>query len=296
VVLSEGDRLDARYRVTSLIGRGGMGEVWAGQGDQGPVAIKVLLERSARRKDIQRRFEREAEAVSRIQSPFVCALLDKGLTSDGSLFLVFELLQGESLADRLRKELFLPFAELGPLMADAWQGVADAHRANVLHRDLKPGNIFLQPGKQRENAVLLDFGVSKVLQDVRASQEPSITAYDGTVGSFAYMAPEQIRGAARVDERADVYGLASVAFRALTGRLPFEGLSARMVASLKLDNPPPTLEQATGFRWPVVLEEFFGIGLSRNPDDRFASADEAKRRWTEACECFDHARDAKNLG
>jgi serine/threonine protein kinase len=295
VLLSPGEQLDARYRVTELLGRGGMGEVWAGEGSDGPVAIKVLLERAARRKDIQRRFEREAEAVSRIRSPFVCALLDQGFTSDGSLFLVFELLQGESLADRLRRELFLSFDELAPLMLDVLRGIQDAHLANVLHRDLKPGNIFLLPGDDRERAVILDFGVSKVMQDARASEEPSITAYDGTVGSFAYMAPEQVRGAARVDERADVYGVASVAFRSLTGRLPFEGMSARMVASLKLERPPPSLEQATGLRWPRLLEQFFAVGLSRNPDDRFSSAEDAAKQWADAWDLTCRVRASKNL-
>jgi len=279
VLLSAGERLDDRYQVTELLGRGGMGEVWAAESLEGrhPVAIKVLLERAARRKDIKRRFEREAEAAARIRSPYVCALLDQGFTADGSLFLVFELLEGESLADRLRRELYLPFDELAPLMLDVLQGISDAHAAQVLHRDLKPGNIFIKPsGKTHERAVILDFGVSKVLQTVRANEEPSLTAYDGTVGSFAYMAPEQVRGAARVDERADVYGVASVAFRSLTGRLPFEGLSARMVAGLKLERPPPTLEEATGLMWPKKLEEFFALGLARDPNERFPSAEEAR--------------------
>lgn len=276
-----------------MLGRGGMGEVWAGESFDGgrPVAIKVLLERAARRKDIQRRFEREAEAAARIQSRNVCALLDRGFTTDGSLFLVFELLTGESLADRLRRELFLPFDELAPLLIDVLRGLQDAHRANVLHRDLKPGNIFIQPGKDRESAMILDFGVSKLLQSVRASEEPSITAYDGTVGSFAYMAPEQVRGAARVDERADVYGVASVAFRSLAGRLPFEGLSARMVASLKLERPPPTLEEATGFTWPRKIEQFLASGLAQDPQDRFSSAHETERSLASVLEFTRSVRD-----
>lgn len=257
-----------------------MGEVWAAESldDQRPVAVKVLLERAARRKDIQRRFEREAEAAARISSNFVCPLIAQGFTKDGSLFLVFELLEGETLAARLRRELFLPFDEVAPLMLDVLQGLADAHAAKVLHRDMKPGNIFIKPDRDRgETAVILDFGVSKVIQSVRQSEEPSLTAYDGTVGSFAYMAPEQVRGAARVDERADIYGAVSVAFRSLTGRLPFEGMSAKMVASLKLENAPPTLHEATGMAWPKRLEAFFAAGLARLADDRFRSARAARR-------------------
>ncbi|PIE05785.1 MAG: hypothetical protein CSA75_02935 [Sorangium cellulosum] len=278
VLLSAEERLDGRYRVSKLLGRGGMGEVWAGErlADKHPVALKVLLERAACRKGIKQRFAREAEVTARIDSPFVCPLLDQGFAQDGSMFLVFELLRGETLADRLRREIFLPFDEVAPLMIDVFHGVHDAHQAKVLHRDLKPGNIFIKPEKHRgETAVILDFGVSKIIQSVQAQEESSLTAYDGTVGSFAYMAPEQVRGAARVDERADVYGVASVAFRAMTGRLPFEGSSARMMASLKLDNHPPTLTEATGVLWPQKIEEFFALGLSRDPNERFESAQSA---------------------
>jgi len=278
-MLSAGDRLTDRYRVRQLLGRGGMGEVWSAEclADGSLVAIKVLLEKALRRRDIVKRFEREAEAASRIRSRHVCALLDSGLTTDGSMFLVFELLDGESLADRLRREAFLPLDDVGRVMLDVLRGVADAHAASVLHRDLKPGNIFLTPGKDgEERAVVLDFGVSKLIDHTRNVDEPSLTAFDGTVGSFAYMAPEQVRGASRVDERADVYGAAAVAFRALTGRLPFEGLSARMVAGLKLERNPPSLSSVTGFRWPRLVEDYFVHALARSPNQRFASALEAR--------------------
>lgn len=282
MLLSPGERLDDRYRVQKLLGSGATGEVWAGQGPNGPVAIKVLLERVARRTDVRKRFEREAQSAQRINSPFVCPLLDRGITCDGSLFLAFELLRGESLADRLNRERFLAFDELAPQMSDVLEGIADAHKAGVLHRDLKPGNIFLKQSQQGEHAIILDFGLCKVMRDTRSVQEPSLTAINTTVGSLAHIAPEQIRGAAHVDERADLYAMASVAFRALTGCLPFDATSAQMIASLKLEKPPPTLEQATGMRWPRFLEEFFATGLARTPDHRFASAQQAAAHWTEA--------------
>ncbi len=277
-MLSAGDRLIDRYRVLELLGRGGMGEVWSAQrlADGHRVAIKVLLEKALRRRDIVKRFEREAEAASRIRSPHVCALLDTGLTRDGAMFLVFELLRGESLADRLRRESFLPFDEVAAMLLDVLRGIADAHEASVLHRDLKPGNIFVTgAGSGEERSVILDFGVSKLIDHVRTVDEPSLTAFDGTVGSFAYMAPEQVRGAARVDGRADIYGAGAVAFRALTGRLPFEGISARMVASLKLERNAPSLGTVTGCRWPRLIEEFFARVLARAAEDRFSSAAEA---------------------
>ena len=274
--------MGSSYRVSHLLGRGGMGEVWAAVGPHGPVAIKVLLERVARRKEVRLRFEREAITVSRVSSRYVCKLLDRGFTNDGSMFLVFELLDGESLAERLTREAFLAFDELAPLMTDVLQGIADAHSAGVLHRDLKPGNIFIVPDGPREIAKILDFGMSKIIKDTHAGDEPSLTAFNGTVGTFAHMAPEQVRGAARVDERADIYGMASVAFRALAGRLPFEGTSSHIVATQKVQNPAPTLEEATGLRWPRLLEEFFAIGLARSPVGRFTSAEEASAHWNNA--------------
>ncbi|MBI5536544.1 MAG: serine/threonine protein kinase [Deltaproteobacteria bacterium] len=284
MVLAAGDLIDQRYRVTELLGRGGMGEVWAAVclADRRQVAIKVLLERASRKTDIVARFKREAKVAARIRSPFVCALLDTARTPAGGLALVFEYLRGESLADRLKKENDLPFGEVDRIMNDVWQGIVDAHAAGVLHRDLKPGNIHLARREgERERAVILDFGVSKIKKAARLVDEPSLTMFDGTVGSFAYMAPEQVRGAARVDERADVYGAGAVAFRALTGHLPFEGVTAKMVVSLKMGRPPPSLEEVTGVRWPKVIEQFFARTLARGASQRFATAQEAQTSWQE---------------
>ena len=293
MVLEIGDQIDQRYRVTELLGQGGMGEVWAAVSEQDgrEVALKVLKERAARKADIVARFKREARIAEHLRSPFVCSLLDTAYTSTGSLVLVFERLRGESLSDRLKRENFLPFSEMFGLVDDMWQGLADAHAASVLHRDLKPGNIFItchEDGSER--AVMLDFGVSKLLNVAREENENTLTAIDGTVGSFAYMAPEQVRGAARVDERADIYGVGAVAFRALTGRLPFEGMTARMVVSLKLGHPPPSLEETTGVRWPRVMEQYFTQTLARVPAHRFESAAVALTRWRELAEMVEHAR------
>jgi serine/threonine-protein kinase len=293
VALSAGDVLDGRYRITDFLGRGGMGEVWAARrlDDERDVAVKVLHERASRKRDIVARFRREARATARVHSPFVCGLLGSGLTPWGGTFLVFERLRGESLSDRLRRELFLPFAELCHVMLDVWQGIAHAHAAGVLHRDMKPGNIFItRLADGAERACILDFGVSKLLDTARGNDEPSLTAYDGTVGSFAYMAPEQVRGAARVDERADIYATGAVAFRSLTGRLPFEGVTAKMVVSMKLGQPAPTLESVTGQRWPAALERFFARALAREPAERFSAAGEAFETWQGIGGMFERAR------
>lgn len=273
-----------------------MGEVWAAQSvtDEREVAIKVLREKAARDSDIVARFRREAKIASRIRSLFVCALLGTARTADGQLALVFERLRGESLADRLKTELYLPFSEVAPLMDDVLQGIADAHAAGVLHRDLKPGNIFIVgDGDGAERGVVLDFGVSKIVGAAWQNEgrdDSSLTAHDDTVGSIAYMAPEQGRGAARVDARADIYGIAAVAFRALTGRHPFEGAPARQVLSIKQERSAPALGEVTGEAWPRLLERFISKCLARDPADRFESAADTLHVWRKLVKRMDDAR------
>lgn len=275
----------AGYRVTQLLGRGGMGEVWAAVDPSGAeVAIKVLLPNAALKPEIVARFEREAALGAAIDSPFVCKLLGHARDEAGALLLVFEKLEGESLSERLTREKYLSFAEVGPIIDDMLEGLAAAHRANVIHRDLKPGNVFLEwtgDAERPERAKLLDFGVSKLARKGPGIRhdEPSLTEFDATLGSFAYMAPEQVRNSARVDHRADLYAVGAVAFVALAGRLPFEAGNAAAVIAMKMDRVAPTLSEATGEQWPSGLERFVARALDRDPERRFASADEAREAW-----------------
>ncbi len=269
--------------MTRLLGRGGMGEVWGAVDEHNggrEVAIKVLLQRAAMKPDLVKRFEREARITSSINSPFVCKLLGVHQAADGSHLLMFEQLTGESLADRLKREQYLPLSEVGPLIDDVLMGLVAAHGASVIHRDLKPGNIFIErtgDPDRPERAKILDFGISKLT--AKEKEEPTLTAFDATLGSFAYMAPEQIRGAARADERADIYAIGAVAFRSLTGRLPFEGTTAAVLVSLKLDRSAPSLEEVTGEKWPSGVERFLERALDRNREGRFRSAVEALAAW-----------------
>jgi eukaryotic-like serine/threonine-protein kinase len=268
--------------VTRLLGRGGMGEVWAAVNDENTreVAVKVLLARAAMKPDLVRRFQREAEIARAIKSPYVCQLLEVAENADGAHLLVFERLHGESLADRLKREQYLPLSEVGPIIDDVLQGLVAAHAAGVIHRDLKPGNIFLErltDPQRQERAKILDFGISKLTRP--GKEEPTLTAFDATLGSFAYMAPEQVRGAARADERADIYAVGAVTFRALAGRLPFEGATAAVLVSMKLDRSAPSLAEATGEKWPAGVERFLERALARRREDRFGNAAEALTSW-----------------
>lgn len=290
-----GQTLGGVYKLVRLIGSGGMGEVYAAEGkSREKVAIKVLHDKAAQDKDLVARFHREASVAAQIKSPHIAAILGAGKDRDGRLWIAFELLSGEGLDERLRREQYLSFGEMAPIVDDALQGLVAAHRAGVIHRDIKPGNLFVERRKlsardiagdePEERTRILDFGVSKVrAREGSRRSEPSLTAFDATLGSFAYMAPEQVRGSARVDERADLYALGAVAFRALSGRLPFEGQNALTLIALKLDRDPPSLSQTTGDDWPASIERFLSKMMARDRGKRFVGAPEALSAWRKVC-------------
>ena len=297
--LAPGSIIGGIYKIRRLIGQGGMGEVYAAEGRGGEkVALKVLHERAAQDPDLVARFNREADIAKKIVSPFVAQILGAGKERDGRLWIAFERLVGEGLDERLRREQYLAFADVAPIVDDALQGLNAAHRAGVIHRDIKPANLFIEKrrltakeqaaGEAEERTRILDFGISKMRKSSRKS-EPSLTAFDATLGSFAYMAPEQVRGSARVDERADLYALGAVAFRALTGRLPFEGTNALTLIALKLDREPPSLTSTTGDEWPTSIERFLEKMMARDRERRFASASEALDTWRKVCRVMGNA-------
>jgi len=235
----------------------------------------------------------------KIESPFVAAILGAGKERDGRLWIAFERLEGEGLDERLRSEQYLSFADVAPIMDDALQGLDAAHKAGVIHRDIKPANLFIEKRKltakqiredaPEERTRILDFGVSKMRTRQGRKSEPSLTAFDATLGSFAYMAPEQVRGSARVDERADLYALGAVAFRALSGRLPFEGQNALTLIALKLDREPPSLMTTTGDEWPGAIERFLAKMMARDREKRFATGGEALTAWRKVCRVMGNA-------
>jgi serine/threonine-protein kinase len=275
-----------------------MGEVYAADGKDGEkVALKVLHDRAAQDPDMVARFHREATIASKIKSPYLAAILGAGKDRNGRLWIAFERLVGEGLDERLRREQYLSFAEVAPIVDDALQGLNAAHKAGVVHRDIKPANLFIEKRKPSKNVAsdrehdertrILDFGISKIR--THRKSEPSLTAFDATLGSFAYMAPEQVRGSARVDERADLYALGAVAFRGLTGRLPFEGANALTLIALKLDREPPSLASTTGDEWPQGIERFLQRMMVRDRDRRFSSASEALEEWRKVCKAMGNA-------
>lgn len=285
-----GQTVGGIYKVRRLIGHGGMGEVYAADGKTGEkVALKVLHERAAQDPDLVARFQRESTIAAQVRSPYVATILGAGKDRNGRLWIAFERLVGEGLDERLRREQYLSFSDIAPIIDDALQGLAAAHEAGVVHRDIKPANLFIEKrtltkaqvdaGEPEERTRILDFGISKMRRRRTNRSEPSLTAFDATLGSFAYMAPEQVRGSARVDERADLYALGAVAFRCLTGRLPFEGTNALTLIALKLDREAPSLAATTGDDWPQAIERCLARMMARDREKRFASAKETLDSW-----------------
>jgi len=253
-----------RYRVLDQIGEGGMGRVLLASDDtlRRKVALKTLkrMDKSARR-----RFLREARAAARISHPNVCPIFEVG-EEGGRPFLAMELLPGETLAARLRREPLSPTEALD-LAEDLLAALGALHDAGVVHRDLKPSNIFLTP----HGAKLLDFGLARELPgDVARALA---TATDLTrpgliIGTPGYMAPEQILGHA-VDARADLFAAGAVLYEALTGHRPFRGESAVEALSGTLYEEPPPLAGAPAL---AALDAPIRRALAKKPAERYASA------------------------
>ncbi len=276
--IGPGAILGGKYRLEDSIGRGGMGEVFeatalsTGQ----RVAIKVV-NRTFLDAMLIERLRREAEAARRVRSEFVPQLYDVETTPDGELFLVMERLHGETLSARLRgRGGLLSWEEVAHLGEDVARGLFDAHAAGVVHRDLKPGNIFIEPlPGGRERARILDFGVCKL----DAHDGESLTTTGEAVGTIAYMAPEQIRGASRVDERADLYSFAMVIFEALCGRLAYDASGSIALIACKLEKPARRLRELSRVPVPAGLDALLGRCLASTPAERPASASELLRSW-----------------
>jgi serine/threonine-protein kinase len=236
--LGPGAVLDGRYRIQSLLGEGGMGTVWRAQHLRigRPVAIKVLNPDVPRSPLDVERFRREAEIAVRLSSPHVVEVLDFGEAPGGALYLVMELLQGESVRERLRRDGRLPPEEVSELLRQLMRGLDAAHRAGIVHRDLKPENLWLVPEDGRDRLKILDFGIAKVV-DLPGSAERTQAGL--VMGTPQFLSPEQAVGA-DVDARADLYSAGIVAYLLLTGRHPFSTFDARSLLRAHAYDPVPS--------------------------------------------------------
>ncbi|MEU5878654.1 protein kinase [Spirillospora sp. NPDC047279] len=255
--------LAGRYRLEKRLGRGGMGEVWrAIDADEGrAVAVKILRSTWLPGPDLERakaRFRREIEATSQVSHPAIAAMLDSG-DHDERPFLVLELIDGEDLNEVLaRRPDGLPVEVVIDLGARIADGLAAAHAAGIVHRDVKPSNVMVLPTGEIK---ICDFGVAH-LEDATAGLSSSNTE----VGTLAYMAPEQLDGG-QVDGRADFYSLACTLFELLTGRVPFPGANPVTVIAMHLSAHPPNCRSLRS-EIPESLDRLLLDMLGKKPDDR----------------------------
>jgi serine/threonine-protein kinase len=261
-----------RFRVCSPLGRGGMGSVWLAHHVEldMPCALKFVEGAGALDPDTRHRFAREAKAAALLRSPHVVQILDAG-TWDGTPYLAMELLEGETLAERL--------ARLGRLRPPACVAVVDqvaraltkAHAAGIIHRDLKPDNVFLARDDGAEVVKVLDFGIAKWAPG--AAGGPPLTGFGALLGTPLYMSPEQARDSRSVDHRSDLWSLAVIAFECLTGRLPFDGQRILDVFMQILNAPLPVPTQvAPGL--PRAFDAWWAKAADRDRARRFADARE----------------------
>jgi serine/threonine-protein kinase len=255
-----------RYRVDRVIGGGGMGTVYAGvQQPLGrPVAIKVLRPELSSDAEIVGRFKREAELAASLSHPSIAQVTDFGVEK-GRAFIVMDLLDGESLADLLKREGRLSPRRVQRIAMQVLAALAMAHERGVVHRDLKPENVFVQRVSGMELVKLLDFGIARMVDaDVK------MTSTGAVLGTPAYMSPEQARGK-KVDARSDVFSLGALLYEALSGKRPFGGENYHELMFAVVEQTPPRILDA-----PPALVAVVERAMNKTAEARFESAKEMK--------------------
>jgi serine/threonine-protein kinase len=264
-----------RYRITGVLGTGGMGTVYRAEHQVigKAVALKVLRDFGDNTVFV-RRFEREASATGRIEHPNCVTASDGGQLADGRLFLAMELVAGEGLADVLRVERRLPVDRALRICGHVLRGLAFAHKAGVVHRDIKPENIVLvETDGDPDFAKILDFGIAKLLDDAELSiDEQKATQIGTTIGTPTYMCPEQAFGQ-QVDGRADLYATGVMLFEMIAGRPPYEAENNGTVLSMHVRDPIPAIGDVSDVEVPASLDELLREALAKERRDRIASAE-----------------------
>jgi len=282
MALSVGTKLGP-YEIQSQLGAGGMGEVYRARDSRldRTVAIKVLASHLSSSPELKQRMEREARAISSLNHPYICRLYDIG-SQDGTDYLVMEFLEGETLAERLRRGT-PPLSEVLKIGIAVAEALTVAHRQRIVHRDLKPGNIMLT----KSGAMLMDFGLAKSARSGAAGGETNapllsaartlsdaspmspLTTAGAVVGTIQYMSPEQLEGK-EIDGRSDIFSFGAVLYEMVTGKRAFEGKSQLSVASSILEKEPEPISTLKPMS-PLVLDRTIRKCLAKHPDERWQS-------------------------
>ena len=277
-----GVTLAGRFTVLARLGKGSMGAVYRAR--QEPigrdVALKIVRRDRAYDAETKARFEREARAISSLTSPHTVTAFDFGEAEDGSWFLAMEMLEGETLGERLRRQGRLDWLEAVHFAQGALRSLAEAHGKGIIHRDLKPDNLFLcrssdMGGVDPEICKVLDFGISKWMRDDEVAQLDQLETLAGTVfGTPRYMSPEQAQGIP-LDARSDLYSLGVLLYQMMSGRAPFVDDDAVVVMARHIkDSPPSFSDVAADLGVPSAIEKVVRRALAKVPADRPRSAED----------------------
>jgi len=268
-----GSLIASKYRLEELLGEGGMGAVWKAThvtvGKR--FAVKILHSEVSKHPDAKRRFTQEAQAAAKIGHPAILDVYDLG-EDDGSLYMVMELLEGESLAQRVARGP-LPIAEALEYAVGVLDALDAAHGASVIHRDIKPGNVFLVRGASGRAAVrVLDFGIAKFQEAADGAK----TSTGAVLGSAFYMAPEQVRAETEIDARADVWAVGTTLYELLVGEpAHLAPTHAAVIAKIVMKPAPPVSDRRSGA--DAELDTIVARALMIDPVERFASAADMRR-------------------
>lgn len=267
MALDSGPNLPS-YRTQELIGRGGMAEVYRAEDPVTgqTVAIKVLLATLAADEQFRRRFLREAEAIVRLNHPNVVKVREFG-QENGIYFIVMDYLTGPALNQLLKQKVRLQHAEVLSLLGDVAKALDYAHQQGLVHRDVKPSNVVLDTSTIPSRAVLTDFGIAKIVD-----AHTRITATN-ILGTFDYIAPEQIQASSELDGRADIYALGIMAYQLLAGELPFKRPDPGALLLAHMTSPPPDIREAAP---DIPRQAAYAIqkAMAKKPEERFATANE----------------------
>lgn len=278
---NKGRVLADRYRLEERLGEGGFGSIWRAEHLvlAAPVAVKLIDPEIAEDENAVERFIREARAAASLRSPHVVQIIDYGVDEGELPFMVMELLEGENLAQRLKRSGRIAPVDATRIISHVARAVGRAHDAGIVHRDLKPENVFLVPNEDAEIAKVLDFGVAKV-ETAALGPKSSKTRTGSLLGTPYYMSPEQAQGNKEVDFRSDLWSLGVIGFEILTGKRPFfsDGLGDLVLQICVRDLPVPSEFAPV----PPGLDEWFARACARDPEHRFQSARELSDAFREA--------------
>jgi eukaryotic-like serine/threonine-protein kinase len=276
VSLVPGKQITKAVSLLEPLSSGGMGAVWLAdhQGLQTRVVVKFMLGGLDSSDTARTRFSREAAAAAQVKSPHVVQMLDHGVSDDGVPFIVMEHLEGHDLGDEIEQHGALDPAKVVVIVTQVAKALSKVHAAGLLHRDIKPDNIFLCAGEEDIFVKLLDFGIAKS-STVDPSEGPldAETKTGQIVGTPFYMSPEQVTAQKVIDHRSDLWALGVVAFEALTGQRPYDGPSFGALAVKIATGSPPLVSEANPSSPPAV-DRWFEKACARNAADRFSSAKE----------------------